>query len=167
MEIIYICGDYNIDLLKMSSNNDYCLFFENVLSSSFAPKITLPTRICETTNILIYNVYTNVLEKEHTCGILVKSISHHQMYFCMMNGNHITPKIKQKYVEIEVCNQESLKKFKAEIANAEIYARLQKELTDNPNTNYKIFSQKLEIAKNRHIPKKIKRFNKRNHRKEC
>ena len=48
------------------------------------------------------------------------------MYFCMMNGNHIKPKTKQKYLKIEVCNQESLEKFKAEIANAEIYARLQK-----------------------------------------
>ena len=104
MEVIYICGDYNIDLLKMSSNNDYCLFYENVLSSSFAPKITLPTRICETTSILIDNI---------------------------------------------------------------LYKRLQKELTDDPNTNYKILSKILEIAKNRHIPKKIKRFNKRKHQKEC
>ena len=65
---------------------DYCLFYEHVLSSSFAPKITLPTRICDTTSTLIDNVYTNVIEKEHTCGIFVRPISDHQMYFCMMNG---------------------------------------------------------------------------------
>ena len=135
----------------MSSNKDYCLFYEKVLSSSFAPKITFPIRICDTTSTPIDNVYTNVLEKEHTCGILVRPISDHQMYFCMRNENYIKPKTKQKYVEIEVCNEESLEKFKAEIANAEIYARLQKELTDNPNTNYKILSQILEITKNRHI----------------
>ena len=151
----------------MSSNNDYnCLFYENVLSSSFAPKITLPTRICDTTSTLIDNVHTNVLEKEYTCGILVKPISDHQMYFCMINENYIKPKTMQKYVEIEVCNEESPDIFKAEIAH-EFYARLQKELTDYPKTNYKILSPKLEIAKNRHIPKKIKRFNKRKHRKEC
>ena len=96
----------------MNSNNDYCLFYENVLSSSFAPNIILPTRICDTTSTLIDNVYTNVIEKEHTCGILVRPISDHQMYFCMMNENYIKPKTKQKYVEIEVCNQESLEKFK-------------------------------------------------------
>ena len=47
-KFVYICGDYNINLLKMSSNNDYCLFYENVLSPSFTPKNTLPTRICDT-----------------------------------------------------------------------------------------------------------------------
>ena len=59
----------------MSSNNDYYLFYENVLSSSFAQKNTLPTRICDTTSTLIDNVYTNVLEKEHTfhtIGFLTK-----------------------------------------------------------------------------------------------
>ena len=36
---VYVCRDYNIDLLKTDSNNDYCSFYENVLSSSFAQKI--------------------------------------------------------------------------------------------------------------------------------
>ena len=107
-KFVYVCRDYNIDRLKMNSNNDYCLFYENVLSSSFAPKITFPTRICDTTSTLIDNVYTNVIEKEHTCGILVRPISDH---FCMMNENYVKPKTKQKY-EIEVCNQESLEKIK-------------------------------------------------------
>ena len=135
-KFVYVCGDYYIDLLKVNSNNDYCLFYENVLSSSFAKKITLPTRICrllnlylvilwildfkyilllslcDTTSTFIDNVYTNVIEKEHTSGILVRPISDHQMYFCMINKNYIKPKTKQKYVEIEVCNQESLEKFK-------------------------------------------------------
>ena len=115
---------------------------------------------------LIDNVYTNVIEKEHTCGILVRPISDHQMYFCMINENYIKPKTKQKYVEIKVCNQESLEKFKTEIAHAEIYTKLKKDLTDDPNTNYEMLSQILEMAKNKHIPKKFKRFNKRRHGKE-
>ena len=51
---IYLCGDYNIDILKMSSNHVYNTFYENVISCSFAPKITLPTRICDTTSTLIF-----------------------------------------------------------------------------------------------------------------
>ena len=138
-KFVYVCGDYNIDLLKMNSNNDYCLFYENVLSLSFAPKITLPTRICDTTSTLIDNVYTNVIEKEHTCGILLRPSSDHQMYFCMMNENCTKPKTKQKYVEIEVCNQESLEKFKTEIAHAKIYTKLKKDFTNDPNTNYECY----------------------------
>ena len=50
---VYICGDYNIDLLKIGTNNDNCSFYENVISSGFAPKITLPTRLCDTASTLI------------------------------------------------------------------------------------------------------------------
>ena len=88
------------------------------------------------------------------------------MYFCMMNENYTKPKTKQKYVEIEVCNQESLEKFKTEIAHAEIYTKLKKDLTDDPNINYEMLSQILEMANNKHIPKKVKKFNKRKHGKE-
>ena len=165
-KFVYVCGDYNIDLLKINSNNEYCSFYENVLSSSFAPKITLPTRICDTTSTLIDNVYTNVIDKEHICGILVRPISDHQMYFCMMKENYLKPVTKQKYVEIEVCNQESLENFRKEIADAKIYEKLQKDLSADPNANYKILSHLLEIAKKLHIPKKTKKFNKRKHRKE-
>ena len=31
LNFIYICGDYNIDILKMSSNHAYKTFYENIL----------------------------------------------------------------------------------------------------------------------------------------
>ena len=62
---VYICGDYNIGILKMSSNHAYITFHENIISCNFAPEITLPTRICDTASTLIDNVYTNVLDKSH------------------------------------------------------------------------------------------------------
>ena len=49
----------------MSTNNDYCLFYENVLSSSFASKITLPTRISDTTSTLI-EMYIQTYSKKST-----------------------------------------------------------------------------------------------------
>ena len=88
---VYVCGDYNIDLLKIGSNNDYCSFYEKVLFSSFAPQITLPTRMCDTASTLIDNVFSNVIDKDHTCGILVRPISDHQMYFCILNENYMKP----------------------------------------------------------------------------
>ena len=165
-EFVYVCGDYNIDLLKLSSNSNYCLFYENVLSSSFAPLITLPTRICDTASTLIDNIYTNVIDKGHTCGILVRPISDHQMYFCMMNENYVKPLTKQKYIEVEKCDQESLENFRKEIVDAEIYEKLQRDLSTDQNVNYEILSSLLEMAKTTHIPKRTKKFSKRNHRKE-
>ena len=88
---------------------------------SFAPKITLPTRICDTASTLIDNIYTNVFDKSHTSGILIGPISDHQLYFCVMNEKHIKPAIAQKYVEIEVFNVKSIESFKTEIASLEIH----------------------------------------------
>ena len=95
----------------MSSNHVYNTFYENVISCSFAPKITLPTRICDTTSTLIDHVYTNVLDKKHTSGILIRPISDHQMYFCILNENFGKSAKNKKFIELEVFNDESIERF--------------------------------------------------------
>ena len=96
----------------------------------------------------------------------MRPISDHQMYFCILNENYIKPITKRKFVEIEESRQEALARFKTEIANSEIYDKLRKDLSTDPNDNHKILSEVLEKAKNIHLPKKYKKFNKRKHRKE-
>ena len=51
----YICADFNIDLLRIHKKHNYINFFDTVLSAGFHPKITLPTRITDTSNSLIDN----------------------------------------------------------------------------------------------------------------
>ena len=94
-------------------------------------------------------------------------ISDHQVYFCTMNENFDRSKNAQKYVELEVefCNQENMDKFKNEIANADLYNKLDLDINTDPNYNYEIFSKHLQAAKSKHIPKKFKKFNKRKHKK--
>ena len=92
---IYICGDYNIDLLKLQTNDEFSIFYNNIVAAGFAPKITTPTRICDTTSTLIDNVYSNVIDKSHMSGILIRPISDHQMYFCIMNDNFVNIKTAQ------------------------------------------------------------------------
>ena len=152
---VYLCGDYNIDLLKIHSVEDYSSFFDNIISSSFVPKITLPTRICDTRSSLIDNIYTNTIDKDHTSGILIRPISDHQMYFSIMNENIITSKATQKYIRIEVCSQENMNQFKNEIAKSEICSKLNQDLNTDPNCNYNILSKELQTAKNLHIPPKL------------
>ena len=162
----YLCGDYNIDILKICSNNHYNTFYENVMSCCFVPKITLPTRICGTASTLIDNIYTNVLDKSHTSGILIRPLSDHQMYFCVMNENYVKPTTKQKYIEVEVFNEENIESFRKEIADLEIHNKLDDSVDRDPNYNYEIVSTLLQNAKSKHIPKRIKKFNKRRHKKE-
>ena len=47
----YICGDFNINLLKIHTKPNYNTFLEIMLAHSFYPKITLPTRICDTSTM--------------------------------------------------------------------------------------------------------------------
>ena len=87
------------------------------------------------------------------------------MYFCTMKENFDRSRNAQKYVELEVefCNQENMDKFKNEIANDDLYNKLDLDINTDPN--YEIFSKHLQAAKSKHIPKKIKKFNKRKHKK--
>ena len=164
---VFLCGDYNIDLLKINANDNFNIFYENVISSSFIPSITLPTRICDTTSTLIDNIYTNSVDKICTSGILIRPISDHQMYFCMINSNTCHSEQTKKFIEVEVCDRESIQScFVTEISNANIYDKLQKNLNTNPNHNYEILLKHLLNAKLKHIPKKVKNFNKRRHSKE-
>ena len=151
---VYLCGDYNIDLLKIHTVEDYSSFFDNVIASSFVLKITLPTRICDTRSSLIDNIYTNTIDKDHTSGILIRPISDHQMYFSIMNENVTASKSIQKYIEIEVCSQENMDRFKIEVANTDLYNKLNQDLNTDPNYNYDILSAELQGAKNLHIPRK-------------
>ena len=115
---VFLCGDYNIDLLKINANDNFNIFYENVISSSFIPSITLPTRICDTTSTLIDNIYTNSVDKICTSGILIRPISDHQMYFCMINSNTCQSEQTKKFIEVEVCDHESVQSFVTEISNA-------------------------------------------------
>ena len=165
-KFVYLCGDFNIDLLKLNSNNNYNMFFDNVISSGFVPKITLPTRICDTSSTLIDNVYTNTIDKKHTSGILIRPISDHQMYFCILNENYTKANNAHRYIEVEICNEYSIDQFRNEIANANIYDKLDLSPSANPNKNYELLAEQLQIAKSTYMPQKIKRFNKRKHKKE-
>ena len=55
-EQTYMLGDFNIDLLKISSNHRYDIFFNILLADGYLPCITLPTRI-DRTFTLIDNIY--------------------------------------------------------------------------------------------------------------
>ena len=62
------------------------------------------------------------------------------MYFSIMYENVTTTKSIQKYIEIEVCSQENMDRFKTEVANTDLYNKLYQDLNTDPNYNYDILS---------------------------
>ena len=89
-------------------------------------------------------------------GILIRPISDHQMYFCMINSNFSYFDQARKLIEVDVhvCDHESIQRFMTEVFNANIYDKLQKNVNTNPNYNYKILLKHLLDAKLKHIPQK-------------
>ena len=57
---IYICGDFNIDLLKYDEDIVAQEFYNLMTSNGFIPQITLPTRITDSSMTLIDNIYSNM-----------------------------------------------------------------------------------------------------------
>ena len=68
-KLSYICGDYNIDLLKLKVSPRFGEFFDHIISSGFSPKITLPTRFSDQSATLIDNVFSTNIEEKEVSGI--------------------------------------------------------------------------------------------------
>jgi len=161
----YICGDININLLKISENNHFNMFYENVTSHGFIPQITLPTRLSDTCNTLIDNIFTNNFGNKHVNCILSTVISDHQMTCCILPLIK-SRRTKQITVETETINETTLNTFMNELSKISICDKLDHDIRANTNTNYNILSDILCDVKQRCIPKKIRKFNKRKDKKE-
>ena len=59
--IIYLCGDFNIDLLKINTKNHYKTFYNNLTAAEYLPRISLPTRVTNYSATVIVNIYSTKL----------------------------------------------------------------------------------------------------------
>ena len=95
----YISGDFNFDLLKVSSHDETFNFFDTMMSSFLLPTITLPTKINSVKSTVIYNIFTNHLHPDLKTGNVTVSISDHLPLFLIVpkqNQNHL-PKTQNLY----------------------------------------------------------------------
>ena len=160
----YLCGDYNIDLLRINTDRHFCQYFNNIIANGFLPLITLPTRISDRSSTLIDNIFTNDIEELGQSGILLTHLSDHQMVFTYIEKLDYIEKIP-KFIDIETKDERSIKNFIEELENLNINDQL-KPLTDsNPNDNYEIFAQLLKYAKDKHLPKRTVKYKKHKHKK--
>ena len=133
------------------------------MPSGFHPKITLPTRITDTSNTLIDNILTNVYDDKHVLGILINKISDHQPIFTC--NNKATPLCKEsKYIQIETKDERSLNRFLDDLQDADIINKLDQNTLSNPNKNYDTFIEIVVSAKAKHLPTRRVKFNRRKHR---
>jgi hypothetical protein len=81
----YLCGDFNIDLLKISNNKSVSNFLDLMYSNGLYPLINKPTRITAHSKSIIDNIYTSELVVGNSSGIIINDISDHLPVFTVCN----------------------------------------------------------------------------------
>ena len=131
----HICGDFNFNILKIHSKPHYNTFFENMSSSGFYPKITLPTRICDTSSTIIGNIYSNEIDCYDNSQFFINHISDHQSIFTT-TSTKFSIEMQDKYVTIQTNDDASLNNFVTELRNMNITDSLNNNVNANPSKNY-------------------------------
>ena len=80
---VFLTGDFNIDLLKIKKKAIFSEFFDVMISHSFYPKITSPTRLSNNSGTLMDNIYCKLSSKSinSSSEILISGLSDHLPYF--------------------------------------------------------------------------------------
>ena len=74
--LIYLCGDFNIDLLKKLTKNYYDTYYNNLTTAVHHPRISLPTSVTTHSASLIDNIFSTALDNNNS-AIIVHNISDH------------------------------------------------------------------------------------------
>ena len=157
----YVCGDYNVDLIKVKTNKHYCELFDEVILQGFIPKITLPIRIAEQSGTLIDNICTCNIDEKESSGILLNHISDHHMAFTIIENLSYVIRVP-KFIEIEKNDLRSIQNCVNELEELNIYDELTTSVNSDLKENYDIMLKLLATAKKKHLPKKMKKLDKRN-----
>ena len=163
---VIICGDFNLDLLKLNENQHVHDYFETILSNGFLPKITLPTRFSEQNSTLIDNIFIKLSSRlsETTAGVLMHNMSDHQP--CFVTLDYLKNiKDRCKYVKIRRNDMTSLLNFRYEIGNQCLSDLSGMNVSGDPNESYNLLNTIINKALITHLPMKNVKFNKHKHKK--
>ena len=86
---MYICGDFNIDILKHNTHNYTRTFLDYMYSFGLYPLITKPSRITDITATLIDKIFTNELQFQVNSGLLITDISDHLPVFAICGNQFV------------------------------------------------------------------------------
>ena len=82
---MFICGDFNIDLMKYETHNGTKRFLDCMYGLGLHPLIDRPSRITTHSCTLIYNIFTNQINYSIRSGLLINDITDHLPIFALCN----------------------------------------------------------------------------------
>jgi exonuclease III len=161
----FICGDFNINLLKISTHQESNDFLNIMYEANYYPTITKPTRLTTRTSSLIDNIFSNILNNKLTPGILFNDITDHFPVFYFVNKDkHSETKNKSKnnyYTKRKITNI-TMTSFENELNQTNWNEVLNNSSADD---SYDVFINKFTNLYDKHFPKVRKKINKRKENK--
>ena len=82
---MFICGDFNIDLMKYETHNGTKRFLDCMYGLGLYPLIDRPSRITNHSCTLIDNIFTNQINYSIRSGLLMNDITDHLPIFALCN----------------------------------------------------------------------------------
>ena len=162
-----LTGDLNINLLKINDKPIFNEFLDTVISHSFYPKITLPTRLTTRRGSLLDNFYCKLstATADMTTSILISEISDHFHYFMSLNVGKKKHIIKENdYVAIPKLSPLDIINIKKKLSEDKLFELLTNDPTADPNINYNIIDESITRTINMFSKSKPAKFNKRKHK---
>ncbi|KAK2183282.1 hypothetical protein NP493_317g00007 [Ridgeia piscesae] len=150
---MYICGDFNIDILKHNTHNYTRTFLDDMYSFGLYPLITKPSRITDITATLIDNIFTNELQFQVNSGLLITDISDHLPVFAIC-GNQFVCRCATPSQYRRIINTSTTDKLIAEL-NQRTWPNVIGTL--DVNLSYNNFVCEFQDLLNKHCP--VKRVN--------
>ena len=113
---LYFLGDFNLNLLDVSSCQNVNNFLDICMLNSLYPLIHIPTRVTSTSASLLDNVFTNVLNETYS-GVLLTDVSDHFPVYAIseicVQSVHKTNSFRKREI-----NEENIQCFIHRIQNA-------------------------------------------------
>ena len=113
-KLIYLMGDFNINLLDLERHLPSSEYLDSLYSYSLFPLITKPTRITHSTSTLIDNIFLNDISLINTInGILFSEISDHFPIFTVVSNALLVNKTTVR--KGRIFSSSNMKKFKDDL----------------------------------------------------
>ena len=109
---IYICGDFNIDLLSYNVNNNTKKFVDQMFSMPLFPLINKPTRIPDQSHSIIDNIYTNSINEDIISGVIIADVCDHNSIL----QKDIHKKKTEQFWNIRANSEENISKLNCLLA---------------------------------------------------
>ena len=151
---LYLCGDFNIDLLKIETVSSYLEFYNLLNSHSLLPYIIHPSRVVEgQTPSLIDNIFSNNFQQHVTSGNIYLTLSEHLCQFASV----IRDKIDVRNV---VMYGRDYSKYSDDNFRDDVSIQRWKSDSRDPNLLMSDFVWRLDGCAERHAP--VKKLNPKN-----